>query len=54
MEFAKKRLIVCKSCDKFNKLTKICKICSCFMPMKTKLKNSECPLYKWGKEDGPS
>ncbi len=41
------RYNICKSCDRFNKLTKICKECGCFMPAKTKLKNNFCPLNKW-------
>ena len=44
---SKKRYDICKSCDRFKKLIKICEVCLCFMPTKTKLKDSKCPLNKW-------
>jgi hypothetical protein len=41
------RYTICKSCDNFNLLLKICNKCGCFMPVKVKVLNSECPLKKW-------
>lgn len=41
------RYEICKNCDKFINLTKQCKECGCFMPLKTKLKFTSCPLQKW-------
>lgn len=36
-------------CDQCNELSakKFCNQCGCFMPIKTWLKSSECPLKKW-------
>lgn len=42
-----KRLDLCRSCDKYIKLTHQCKMCGCFMNLKAKLKNASCPLGKW-------
>lgn len=44
------RLKICESCE-FYKITKQCSKCGCFMPLKTKLAISECPIGKWGKEE---
>lgn len=41
------RLKVCESCDKYLRTPRICGVCRCFMPIKTKLKFSKCPLGKW-------
>jgi len=41
------RLEICKSCDQFHK-TEFCKVCSCYMPAKTWLPYSKCPMSKWG------
>lgn len=48
LENAKKRYSLCISCDKFNSLLKTCKECGCFMPAKTTIANTGCPLQKWG------
>lgn len=45
------RLEICLGCDQLNQLTKQCKVCLCYMPAKTMLAISECPLHKWGKEE---
>jgi hypothetical protein len=47
---AQYRLELCNSCDQLNKITNQCKMCLCYMPVKTMLAQSECPLNKWGKE----
>ena len=46
-ENAERRYEVCKECPKFVKLSTQCKICLCFMPIKTKLNMTECPMGKW-------
>jgi hypothetical protein len=46
-EEADRRYSICQSCPSFLKLTKQCKECGCFMHLKTKLQNAECPLGKW-------
>jgi hypothetical protein len=38
----------CQSCEFFVKATHQCKKCGCFMDIKTKLLNAECPIGKWG------
>lgn len=44
---AKERLEICSKCPRFIKTTTQCKECGCFMNMKTKLPNAECPIGKW-------
>jgi len=41
------RYKICKQCDKFNNVLKTCTICHCFMPVKTKIPQADCPLKKW-------
>lgn len=41
------RLTVCKDCPFFFKSTKQCKKCGCFLPAKTAIPNSTCPINKW-------
>lgn len=43
------RINICKECDQFIKITSQCKMCGCYMPAKTALSGSTCPLRKWGK-----
>ncbi len=47
---SEERYSICLSCPEFIKLTKQCKKCGCFMALKTKLKDAECPIGKWGAE----
>lgn len=44
---SKIRMKICQSCDKLMSGWNICKECSCFMPLKTRLADSKCPLDKW-------
>jgi len=46
---ANRRLEICKGCPELIKMTTQCKKCGCFMHLKTKLYNAECPIGKWGK-----
>jgi hypothetical protein len=46
---ASERMDICNGCDRLIQATKTCKECGCFMTLKTKLPNAECPLGKWGK-----
>lgn len=50
-ETAQKRYNLCKSCEQFNKITTQCKICNCFMKIKVKIADVDCPLNKWQKTD---
>lgn len=40
------RYSICKQCENLNNL-KFCKKCNCFMPLKTLITISECPVGKW-------
>ena len=44
---SKEKFSICLSCPELIPLTKTCKICGCFMWVKTKLKDSKCPIDKW-------
>lgn len=44
---AKERYEICLSCPQLTSATKQCKKCGCFMLLKTKLENAECPLGRW-------
>lgn len=44
---AEDRLLLCKGCPEFIKLTTQCKKCGCIMSAKTKLKAADCPLGYW-------
>ena len=48
-ELVEYRMSICNSCEFLIELTKQCKKCGCIMPLKTKLKNSSCPIGKWDK-----
>lgn len=41
------RMNICRSCPLFVSTTQQCSKCLCFMPLKTTLKNAECPERKW-------
>jgi len=41
------RMSICKTCDKFFKLTGSCKVCGCFMRIKANISMCKCPLDKW-------
>jgi Family of unknown function (DUF6171) len=45
-EERKIRISLCKECDELTQFNK-CSKCNCFMPIKTWLKSSKCPLEKW-------
>lgn len=49
---AEERMSICRACPEFISLTTQCKECGCIMKAKTTLKIAECPLGKWGKEEG--
>lgn len=43
----KKRLEICKNCDKFDKSQDRCRECGCFVSVKAKFVLDSCPLNKW-------
>lgn len=40
------RMDICRSCDKLSVIN-FCGECGCFMPLKTRLRGSSCPIGKW-------
>ena len=38
------RMSICRGCEHYKDKTKTCKKCGCFMPAKTKLTKSKCPI----------
>jgi hypothetical protein len=46
-ELINSRLEICRSCNWFRHSTEQCKKCGCFMKLKTRLVNANCPLGKW-------
>jgi hypothetical protein len=51
-EMSEKRLEVCRECEHLEKKLMRCNQCGCFMNFKTLMKSAECPIGKWGKENG--
>lgn len=45
-ELRNKRLDICYSCPDLIE-NDVCKHCFCYMPTKTGIENSYCPLRKW-------
>lgn len=41
------RMSICLNCEQLIPYIKMCKICKCVMPIKVRLKESECPEKKW-------
>jgi hypothetical protein len=46
-ETSDKRMAICETCPSLLKVTHQCKECGCFMKIKVKLKEAQCPLQKW-------
>ena len=44
---ANERYTKCINCDVFNSKLNNCTICGCYMPIKTKLEKSTCPMEIW-------
>jgi|LakMenEpi13Jul12_1017406.scaffolds.fasta_scaffold01164_3 hypothetical protein len=42
-----KRIEICEACEHLHRW-KYCKLCWCYMPLKTHINNSSCPMGKWG------
>lgn len=47
---AKERYSICKSCEYLTAI-KNCEKCRCFMPAKTTISITKCPIDKWGPEE---
>lgn len=50
-EVAQSRMDICNDCEARNKLTNVCTACGCFLPAKTKLAKSSCPMDLWSSVD---
>lgn len=46
---ADERLEHCLGCEHLFAPTKQCRQCGCFMPLKVRLAEAECPIGKWGR-----
>jgi hypothetical protein len=46
-EISSERLKVCEACPHMKKLARQCELCGCFLDLKTKLLEAECPINKW-------
>jgi hypothetical protein len=46
-DLTKERLKICAQCEYFGKLANQCKLCGCFMDVKARLLEAECPMEKW-------
>lgn len=46
-DLTKERLKLCAQCEYYGKLANQCKLCGCFMDLKAKLLEAECPMEKW-------
>lgn len=47
----KERFNMCMECPDLIKLTNQCSKCGCFVGLKTKFKQEECPIQKWRKNE---
>jgi len=43
------RMSICKQCEHYIELTSGCAKCGCFLPAKTKIAGTSCPIGKWAK-----
>ena len=46
-KYAIARMEICRKCDQLKVKLPICRQCKCFMPVKTRIKSTSCPLNKW-------
>ena len=48
---AKERYSICQTCEFKINGANLCRKCGCFIPAKTILPITSCPIGKWGKMD---
>jgi hypothetical protein len=46
-ELAEERLKLCEGCENFKPLARQCNLCGCFMDVKSKLLEAQCPIELW-------
>ena len=46
-DISKLRTEECERCDYYDKIQTRCRKCGCYMKVKVKFTNTECPLGKW-------
>lgn len=44
---ASERIAICKDCEARDTKTNTCTACGCYLPWKTRLKDSACPMELW-------
>lgn len=44
---AVERVKLCETCEDFALVSRQCKLCWCFIDLKTKILEAECPKGKW-------
>jgi len=47
MEYNELRMEICKACPHYVPVVSVCSECGCFLPAKTMMKKTSCPLEKW-------
>lgn len=43
--YAQTRIAICRECEHYTMM--VCRQCGCFMPAKTRIRSSRCPVGKW-------
>lgn len=53
-ETRSQRIEICQSCENKKDFSgiELCVLCNCIIPWKTWLKKAECPIQKWGANEG--
>lgn len=46
-DVVEQRRAICEPCDARNTTLNTCTACGCLLPLKTKLKESTCPMELW-------
>jgi hypothetical protein len=46
-DLARARLNICEACPQLTMVSRQCRLCHCFMDVKTKLLEADCPMGKW-------
>lgn len=46
-ELSEHRMKLCNNCKDFRSGTRTCALCGCFVDLKTRLLQAECPANKW-------
>ena len=47
----KERMMICRTCEKYNEIKNECAECGCYIPAKAQIVLDSCPLDKWKVKD---